>query len=120
MKRKKSTSLFPRDLVVEAFKQSFVKLKPGITRLQLAHCQTFERRKVPVRMCFLLPGCLTERKRIAWIGIRIGAVKILNDIDKAACHRSQRFIIALLAHSMDGDDIGYRFRIGVSIHNKEE
>jgi len=30
MKRKKSTSLFPRDLVVEAFKQSFVKLKPGI------------------------------------------------------------------------------------------
>jgi len=30
MKRKKSTSLFPRDLVAEAFKQSFVKLKPGI------------------------------------------------------------------------------------------
>ncbi len=30
MKRKKSTSLFPRDLVVESFKQSFVKLKPGI------------------------------------------------------------------------------------------
>jgi K+-transporting ATPase ATPase B chain len=30
MKRQKSTSLFPRDLVAEAFKQSFVKLKPGI------------------------------------------------------------------------------------------
>ena len=30
MKRKKSTSLFPRDLVVESLKQSFVKLKPGI------------------------------------------------------------------------------------------
>src|ERR1035438_3399964 len=29
MKRQKKNSLFPRDLVAEAFKQSFVKLKPG-------------------------------------------------------------------------------------------
>ncbi|HXB43984.1 MAG TPA: hypothetical protein VNV85_08000, partial [Puia sp.] len=28
MKRQKKTSLFPRDLVLEAFKKSFVKLKP--------------------------------------------------------------------------------------------
>jgi K+-transporting ATPase ATPase B chain len=30
MKRQKSTSLFPRDLVVESLKRSFVKLKPGV------------------------------------------------------------------------------------------
>ncbi|MDP4256229.1 MAG: potassium-transporting ATPase subunit KdpB, partial [Bacteroidota bacterium] len=30
MRRKRQSSLFPRDLVAEAFKQSFVKLKPGV------------------------------------------------------------------------------------------